>query len=239
MRTNTTSQITDTIYVELDCLLDTRIATLSLIDSKAAVKVSTSGKYHDRLRDTFSDIIKGFDDAVYEDAYKNRTKEVLQSTPVPTSIFFRIRNFIKECRNVADASPMPQRIAVKVNTAPYKLNEAEASILLETLQNSFTEVSLCMSGLFLMTPGIIKSNYTQIVIYDFDTWLNMHVKDLEKCPIPQVQFLSPIIANNGIEKEKAIRAGLPAKAARYSLAGHLELEYLPLKDFSFDVDSAF
>lgn len=228
------SDFTDKIMVELDCLLDTRIGILSTVRKDVADAVVVDNKYHERTSDRFSQLYPGFDDGEFYAAYATRTYADIAGRVFQTHVVGHLINHCVECRRVAETTPEAQSIKISVNVFPYQLTETQSHELLDTLQEVFdlAAVELCSYPCHSLTPGVIKGLFTHCIMYDFDKWANMHYEALMPSPMPSVNFIVPAIAVND-DNAEAVRTGYAGKAVRYAFAGHIAVDVLPLKSFSF------
>lgn len=181
------NQEANAIYVELDCLQDTRIATLAKIDQELASRTLRNG-YHTRLSDEFD----GVSHEDFKRLYQSRDVQTLMLS-APTEIHTLILRLIEIQDKAAVELNSPyrsERVSVVVNTYPYQLSEVELTEIGKALvvrlsqQTSVTLVHLSPTEL---TPAYVKANFNSMVMYDFDTWLSEHFAvDPEKCNMESV-----------------------------------------------------
>jgi hypothetical protein len=113
----------ETIYVDLDCLLDTRLGTLAKINPELASNALMNG-YHERDEDIFEGV--GVED--YRKAYEARDVDTL-TLSVITGMF----SFLHECVLAAfkriQIDGIFDAIQLEVNYWPYELDDEEVKVL--------------------------------------------------------------------------------------------------------------
>lgn len=197
-----TKKKTQTILVELDCLLDTRLGTLNRLDPAAVDRVLFSGKYHERESDEFD----GVDMERYRALYVARNRETLMHS-APTNCFAFVREFVGMLRNQALElnNPMAGEIKIAVNLWPYQLSEEEVSEVGKSLAvrlGGVAPVELVYLSTADLTPDHVRNSYHTLVMYEYDPWLSMHydidptkhsLKELMKRLLVDITLFSPAI----------------------------------------------
>lgn len=162
------------LLIELDCLLDTRLATIARISEQSAVEVLKSG-YHKRTADWFAPHV---DMDQYTRLYKARDVDTLKLAG-PTEGFRFVREMVKMLRETAveTNSPYSGKVKIVVNTYPYQLNAELTDLIGRALAVNFgalapTEVvSLSPAEL---TPDVVRARFCMLMMYEYDPWLSMH-----------------------------------------------------------------
>jgi len=162
------------LLIELDCLLDTRLATIARISEQSAVEVLKNG-YHKRNADWFGDYV---DMDQYTRLYKARDIETLKLAR-PTEGFRFVREMVKLYREqaVSANSPYSGRIKIAVNTHPYQLTAELTDLVGRALAVNFGATAPCeMVSLSPaeLTPEAVRSRYCMLMMYEYDPWLSMH-----------------------------------------------------------------
>lgn len=160
--------------VELDCLLDTRMATIARISTDAALKVLNSG-YHTRQADWFGDAV---DMDHYTRLYKARDVDTLKLAH-PTEGFRFVREMVRLYREnaVETNSPYSSDIKIVVNTYPYQLTAELSDSIGRALAVKFramAPVELVSLSPAQLTPAIVQQKYCMLMMYEYDPWLSTH-----------------------------------------------------------------
>lgn len=162
------------LLIELDCLLDTRLATIARISEQSAVEV-LKNDYHKRKADWFEPVV---DMAMYTSLYKARDVETLKLAH-PTEGFRFVREMVKLYREQAvdTNSPYSGKIKIVVNTFPYQLNAELTDLIGRALAVRFGAIASCelvsLSPAEL-TPELVRARYCMLMMYEYDPWLSMH-----------------------------------------------------------------
>lgn len=225
----------ETIYVELDCILDTRLATVARLNPEAATAL-LNGDYYTRAQDKF----EGVDMAAYKELYANRDGETLRRS-MHTDILPLISHLAGTLREQAIKRPYHDGGAFVVNYWPYNL----APEVIEVIQRAITVRVAGMSTVFMrsirpkdLTPKYCKQHYSLMVMYDYGTWLDLHGKAFEKCRLADVTMLAPALYfmdELPTEKDMAqfkAEGMHPLKAVEAATAPLIDLTLIDIKFFS-------
>lgn len=180
------------MYVELDCLLDTRMATLFQMGEEFATKAFDFG-YHDRL----TDLIPGIDYTEFKKQYDQRDKTVLKNAMV-TPVISMIKEFSEQTRQNTINSPFHYTPKIVLNVHPYVLNEEEMKLLGNRIHKAsmgLADVDVICKPLEEITPLYVKLNFSLMVVYRYDEWLEIHClnKLFEKTIAPEVTMIGPSV----------------------------------------------
>lgn len=192
------------IVVDLDSILDTRLATISQIDPEIAAELFNSEAYYTRASDEFSRITDGrIDDQEFFSRYENRNHETLKLAR-PTMALDMLISLVAKMRKNAEYSPLVRGFTVEVNTWPYVF-DAVGNTMLENHVAAYigTDVSIRTVHRHprLYTPALLKEDYSALVMYDFKAWLSIHGAALEFEKIPRVTVMTPAIYHNGVPED--------------------------------------
>ena len=229
------SNVFETIYTELDAILDTRLGTLSKISDDAALAVLYSGTYHTREDDKFKDI----DPEQYAELYKNRDVETLKRSYVTDALAMigRLADVLSE---QASARPYHDGCAIVVNTYPYKLDPAELeefrNVISVWMKNRASVRMICASPEEL-NPFHCKHNYTIMVVYEYQQWMEIHSEAFKTVRLPEVVMMAPAIYFNKTptkeELEETIKeAAHPMHALELLASPFVELKLINVSHFS-------
>lgn len=229
-----------TILVDLDSLLDTRIATLSRINDKAAAAL-LRGDYRTRTTDNFEELCdKAIDNEEYQALYQKRDKETLMLAR-PTEMTFILKDLVEKLETQKIDAPFAERIVVELNLYPYsELTEEERHSMTLTV-GAFTSPETVVKYCYLspeeLTPGVIKRNYDAVIHYGFNEWFKLHQEELKTVLTPSVVFFSPALYLDKEPSEEEMQVegleGLtPFEILEMSMVERLKLELLEPKYFS-------
>ncbi len=228
-----------TLMVELDCLLDTRIGTISLINPAAAVEL-VSKKYWERTSDNFEELTNGLvTDEEFIDRYEDRDLETLLYSR-PTNILKLLHEITNSVAHQRVSSPDTEHLIVEVNTYPYILDAEDTEMLINSVRcytNPETEVVAKRYKHEQMTVANIDSFWDCVIIYDFDKWFTNHGEGLNTKPIPRNLmyasglYIKPIKDPNELKIEGAGEM-TPFSMMEMALIDRINLEFLKPSEFS-------
>lgn len=172
-----TSNDASSLYVTLDALLDTRLGTLFHIDPERAI---TALHKPDHAGDTYFtrkyDAFYGYDQAEYEEAYKNRDKAVLKNA-VMTQVVLMMKFFVDKTVKASISTPYAKYPKIVINLYPYVLSDVEIALLKHGV-NAVLRDTADIETVFMspkeVTPAYLKQNFASAVMYDYIDWLEVH-----------------------------------------------------------------
>jgi len=178
------------IYLSLDELLDTRAGTLDRMDPAIAEKV-IDDKYHTRTSDFFA----GIDRHDFKKLYAARDGDTLSHSCM-TEMYRLLQHLSESVVNQLDQRPYYKSCKIVVNCWPYQiapdvLEDIHKAIYLNVGNN--LPIELVNWPLSELTPSRCKKEFGVLIMYNPQDWLNMHMKELERAPIPEVLLLTPKI----------------------------------------------
>ena len=162
---------TSTVLIELDALLDTRLATIASLGNDALDSVLASD-YHNRLMDVWPNV----DTAVYQHQYDHRDKTIL-SNAIITPMGQLLKEFtfgtLKQILN----TPFHYQPKILLNVYPYDLTDTELEVLARSiidLTGGKADVELINVDYESITPRYVKQHIALMVLYRYDNWLEIH-----------------------------------------------------------------
>jgi hypothetical protein len=225
----------ESIYVELDVLLDTRLGTLALIDDQVAASVIASGNYHTRKNDIF----EGVDKEVFDEAYRNRDETTLKKS-VLTDAIKVLRQLVVALTEQTIDQPDHEGPKIVVNLYPYKLTAEEQELIgrsmADWIQNE-TPIELVAIPTKDLTPIYCKTTYSTMLVYDHSQWMNTHAEAFKKTCLPEVIMISPAIYFNATPSDEELaktikEAAHPMRALELLASPIIELKLIDVKYFS-------
>ncbi|QVD49399.1 hypothetical protein LUCX_329 [Xanthomonas phage vB_XciM_LucasX] len=227
------------IYVELDALMDTRLPTLGLISSQAAVEASTDPRYFERVIDDFEPIC-GISKDTFRTLYAKRDTEILKASVI-TEMVFILDGIVRQLEEEARSTPFISRVRVEVNYYPYVLDEGEREMIATAIMARCgveTLVELIRLDPSVITPTRCRDRYSGMILYNFHDWMKHHLKAFESVKMPRVTVVAPALYYDVVPASDAfVEDGLSEHITAFELArvGMVEmfaLDLLPAANFS-------
>ena len=190
----TTTAKLETIYIDIDALLDTRLGVINQYNPDLASKVVSSGKYHKRDEDVF----EGLSKEDFAALYKNRNKETL-SHSVVTNIVYVLKKLVPAFVQQAINMPYHDGCKICINYYPYTLSDSELEAIRLSLDATLQQVVpiefINLNDAFL-TPSYCKDSFSMMFRYNYEEWFNAHATDFKTCRLPDVNLYAPAIYFN-------------------------------------------
>lgn len=231
------------IYIELDCLFDTRLATLGLIDEQLIPAAFEQG-YHKREQDVFSPLRKD----TFKKLYDLRDAETLRVAPI-TSCFKLLNDLVLNTLKIALDSPDCTGAKVFLNVYPYKLSNEEIGDLMDlivTATKSQVQVEIIFASPEQLTVDYCDSNFVILVMYDYNAWLEANVLNggFKKKNLTDLMLIGPKLYLHKVPTPKEIRdlgvKGMtPFKAVTMLASSMIRLELLDIDVFSVDLSEYY
>ena len=234
------------IYIELDALLDTRLAVIHEISLAAGYQSAYTEQvleagYYDRDEDVFQLLTR----EQFKDMYASRDYVTL-SHAMPTKWLSILKGLVAAQVKNAMMHPTGVDIFIMVNTHPYTLPDDFKTGILDLVYESVGEmvdVSLIDIPNKNLKPTYCKDTFSQMIMYDYDSWLSLHIKELEKLKPKELTVSVPAIYFVGKPtKEKLLEMTdgkisphyEPFKAVETLLGLMMDIQILDTKLFCLD-----
>lgn len=233
--------MTETVYVELDALLDTRLAVVSSIDQEAAVKLVRSPEYFTRDSDDFS-AITGIPHEQYLEAWGKRNVDVLKRS-LRTGMPTLLQELMTKLEIQEENTPFRQNTDLEVNIWPYTdLNPSEREMLcLSVMAHAGIQTIprvVCYDPREL-TPQRLRHKLSGMIIYNLRDWLQHHMEVFGKVVAPEVAVLTPALYNGErvdltqLANDPDLRTDVsPFALTEVACSEWFQLNYLDVKHFS-------
>lgn len=232
------------IYLPLDVILDTRIGTVMKVAGPDVAAQVLAGNYHSREDDNFP----GVDVGGYKTAYAARDLETLTLSTLTNIVSF-LREIISTLLKQALHRPYHKGVRIVVNTYPYQLPEGDTEQILEVLAaklKGFTdlEIPFKLESVHIseqaLTPEYCKSNFSAMLMYDYDKWLSTQQQAILKAPLKEVTLFAPALytvhtptkAELDKIREETDWVMHPFEAFERAVSGGILLKLLPIELFS-------
>ena len=183
------------IYVSLDALFDTRLATIYKIAPDKVQEILATG-YLQRNYDEF----EGVDTEVYQRAYRERDAMTIANSVI-TDAPRMIKFFAEQTLKARVGTPFRMQPVVRINIHPYKLPEAAITSIIQgvrILTENLIDIEIIDIPLSELTPKHVKDNYATLVMYEYWEWLECHSenKNLATTFCPEITLIAPAIVRS-------------------------------------------
>lgn len=229
------------VLVELDALLDTRLALVSVIDQAAAVRLVTSDDYYKRQSDDLS-VLSNIPHDQYQTAWAQRTADILPHS-IKTHIPILLNELINRLEVQEENTPDAEIPELEINVWPYvDLTEQEReqiglAVLVHAGIQTVPSV-VCIDPKHL-TPQLLKRRYSGLILYNFRDWLIHHIEHFSRCICPDLTILAPALFNGEVVEAKDVitdpdfRADLSVLTmTELACIEFFQLNYIDVKYFS-------
>lgn len=240
------------ILIDLDVLLDTRIATLVQLDPDEAMRLLESG-FTSRVTDDLSGMNSTISNEAYQEAYKNRDVETLKTSRM-TNYIFELAILIKQMtENLAKDNTRVLDPCVVINYYPYKELDDEVlkQIIYAVEQYITTAVtikSVYLSPEELDLKAMKSSDILTYITYDFQVWFEsaFSVKKGRNGIIsyPKLTIIAPKIMPKvdsfdhlDADSKKILQNKTPFEFMKIYWAPMFGIEYCPIEMMSL-IDTA-
>jgi hypothetical protein len=223
-----------TLFVELDALLDTRLAILTSFGEEA-LKFNLTKNYFSRKHDFFI----GINQEEYKIKYLNRDKSILKNS-LSTELRNVINQFIQKTLLNRTTTPYQFLPKIIVNLYPYQLEEKEKQIILSSIiamTHDLAPIEIVYLPYLEITPMYVKKNLSVLILYNYLEWLELQSKlnNFPKTICPEVTLLGPciyfILPNNHTNTSEN-----PFGAIEHIASPLISLKLLPIHVFSIAID---
>lgn len=194
------------LLIELDALLDTRLATVARLSVENAVQLAST-KYRNRLSKDLTLLNPEIDMQAFNEAYSKRDLTTLMASKMTGGVFL-LAGMVEELENQTHDTPFLSALEIDVNVYPYKVDESVEIALINSVMayaGLETKVNIVNLSPESLRPGIIKSTWAGLMMYDFDNWLNLHNVELTTSKIPTISIIAPALFKDVIPKEDDLK----------------------------------
>ena len=193
------------IYISLDALLDTRLATLYLMGEEVMIGALANG-YFLREEDSFHNVSK----EVFAKAYKERNVETIKNAGATKIIGF-INEIIVELNKQAVLTPLHTGPKIYLNTYPYVLNEGDVEMIVAGLAaatGKLCDIQAIHLSEAQLTPLYCKQNFAIMFMYDYSSWFDTQAENFRSLPCPEITLIVPGIYFTRIPTEDELREAI-------------------------------
>lgn len=230
------------VYVSLDCLLDTRLGALSLINSDFCYEVTTAKSYFMREEDSFKTKKMGqLSKGVFKEIIRTKKQEIVRN-----SLKTKMHGFIRElCTKLffeAMSTPFHSGVEIDVNVYPYEFNESEARALIESLVICLGKefsINLISKTHKQLDVAQVRENYRCVIMYEYHEWINLYDTEIKKKPLRDTGFYVPRLYFGQLPSGEELKTFAenntdPFSFSQQILAPLVLIQYLPIALFCAD-----
>jgi hypothetical protein len=231
------------LYVDLDALLDTRLATLALIDPKL-VPMALEANYFERQVDEFPLV----DSPLFKKLYETRDRDILSQAGF-TKVLKFLQETVRQLYFQTLDTPFTSEILVDVNIYPYVLKREELEALMKCLMAVIGKgcaVRFIRKSDEELTPKLCNETYSLMVRYQYDKWIDEMCKDdgkdIRRYRLSGITLIGPQIfirkpTPNEIANFRAKKQD-PFRLTERLFSPIINLQLITLSTFCIDVDAA-
>lgn len=179
-----------TLFVELDSIFDTRLATLYNKFGEDINKILPI--YKKRNIDSFTPLINNAD---FIELYRKRDKDTLRNSLL-TPVFPMLEDFVIKAINDLRTNPYPQPPKIILNTHPYNLTLEEKQLFLNLILSKTgdkVDIEIVDMPNKDINPKYLSENVELLIKYDYTEWFEdqaLHNTYIDhKCP--DVKLITP------------------------------------------------
>lgn len=185
------------LLIELDAILDTRLACLAIVNPSTAKKLVKDAKYYDRVSDEFHLLDETLDILAYRKLYSSRTADVLPGSR-PTALNLLLTEHIRDLEmRLNRKDPDITSLAIDINIHPYQLTDEELYVMIPAIKELLGITVTCEYVKIppdkLTTEFIRDNNWSVIYLYNFMEWDEAYLSKLTHPPkgVPGVTMFIP------------------------------------------------
>lgn len=244
MQTQTQTKNKQYIVVDLDCIFDTRIATVARIDQLAAEDLIRN-HYEKRISDDMTQFTKRITHEQYLEVYAKRDVDTLAMAR-HTHFLHDVYTLVDNISRARSANPVAiGDIKIFVNAYPYVLEEWEKEELVAGLQTylpDFYQMEIIyMSPAEIDTHWLFAKEIAGYFMYDLNTWVNACLANPDQVqPIPGVGIFPAMLTYDekvmrDVIKENRNPQGIeanPFEGTSLGLASVIAVEWMPSHVYS-------
>jgi hypothetical protein len=194
---------TVSILIEIDALLDTRLAVMDRLDPEAAVRLASNPDYYTRMIDHMEPLC-GIDEATYQEAWNKRSFEDLKhalATPMVDFLHYQALDLARKVK----LEPTVEGAEYVINLFPYRIPLPDETALHNALSQRFghaVPIKLVFLSPKEIEPLQVRSKYAGLVFYNHHLWIRTHQEVLTKIGIPQITLVVPKLCYEKVPTEE-------------------------------------
>ncbi|MCK9517316.1 MAG: hypothetical protein M0Q87_14935 [Ottowia sp.] len=222
-----------TAFIELDCLLDTRMGTLTSMGD-SSIKAALDYGYYDRGMDLWP----GVNETEFKKLYASRDKIILMNSFM-TLMGGILKDFVKKTIEQVINTPFHYKPKVVVNIHPYVLTEDEVTNIILAVKQvtlGLADIEVVDLSYEQITPIYVRENLSLVIMYEYYKWLEIHSANgnFKKVSCPEVGMFGPGIYFKKPDYKPKDNEN-PFEALEQLAAPFIALKLLPIEFFSIAV----
>lgn len=185
-----------TILIELDALIDTRLGTLKQCFSEAAKKLDLESYVRRVKADFWTEL--GISTEQFTTAYKKRNVDTLLAS-MHTGLYHNLPLLLGGLLLNGLTSPVHEELKININTYPYELNEDELEDIVYCFQQRLwkdCEITTVFYKPEDITPAMLVDISPAYILYDIELWLGAQQTAFLEKRIPTVTAYYPAVINH-------------------------------------------
>lgn len=232
------------MLVELDAILDTRLAMVELLNPSLVEKLLTP-EYANRLSDEFNLLVPELDNELFKRAYSERNLETLYYARPTDILLFVNATANAMLREVAKGQSESDNVEIDINYYPYPIPNDALDVWVESitaalrLDKKVNMVSIAPTK--LTTDAIRNGKWEVLIMYNLEKWVkavfNRH--DVRPTPIPKVVVIAPTLVSSIESVVSEAHAPAPTKerlnpfdAMRIMFSEIIGIKFISVAEFS-------
>lgn len=180
------------IYIELDTILDTRLATIFKHYGEEKMKeVLKSDAYYSRIEESYP----GIDKKEFDMFYSQRDKSTLFNS-LKTKVIDIVHSMLYEDISSSAGDPIQKKPKIILNVYPYKLEQQEEELLTKMivyLTDKNFDVETINYSYQDLTPSYILKNIDHMFLYNYGPFVEAQNEALKQTKIPSVNVYAAAI----------------------------------------------
>lgn len=220
---------------ELDALLDTRSAILNRELKSDVIPILKNGYIYRNV-----DHFPGLEFKKFRELYAQRDKTLLVDS-MATKIVSMISEYVQSVISNVFATPFHYEPVVMINIHPYKLTDAEISVIADTFSKrigSLADIEIINQPYEKLTPRFLNENeVAYFAVYDYTNYINTHMvtNAFTSCPAPTTALVIPRIIVSEPSNQLNPNLEYIFQTVEDNISPYIGINYLPVGDFCLDL----
>lgn len=191
------------LYIDLDSIFDTRVATLAKIYPSVATELLTKNDYWFRESDDWTKLTGGkVKTETHAERYAKRDNEILQSS-IMTNIFAVLFKMIAENEIAINDGRPNKDIDIVVNIWPYSMDDVEMDMFRTFFCHRLRfepQITFIYRKPESVTPAWLTTEFAVACMYDFNSWIKIHLKNLVQNRTQGFNLIVPRLFEKDVSK---------------------------------------
>lgn len=215
------------IYIEIEALLDVRLAILGDIDPVVTKRIVEDRSYFELNHHRYNELDPVFTPELLAQRWENRNGDDL-SRALATNAFSIVRAKIRNHTRPA-VKPFTEKIEVTVDLGQFVLRRDEVVALKLQLEEAFSTNVILVNSIVVKRDLINLLQYDVFFIHDFDAFMSTHIEGMKDTKMFIKEIYAPLVLQPGAPTNVAPE--LLATIVKEALMGVVAPDLKPLRDF--------